>query len=101
MNHYLLDANGDPVFVPDVIEWARGFSADQQRVAKTTVGVVDVSTVFLGTDHNFAGSGPPVLFETMIFGGEHDQAQWRYTTRAEAEAEHARIVAALQAGETP
>lgn len=29
---------------------------------------VNVSTVFLAIDHAF-GDGPPVLYETMIFGG--------------------------------
>jgi hypothetical protein len=38
-----------------------------------------VSTVFLGIDHRFHGNGPPLLFETMIFGGPLDQEQWRYS----------------------
>lgn len=49
-----------------------------------------VSTVFLGLDHNLYG--PPHLFETMIFGGEHDGYQERYSTWAEAETGHARTV---------
>ena len=48
---------------------------------------VKVSTVFLGLDHNW-GDGPPLLFETMIFGGKHDQYQERYSTYEEAEAGH-------------
>jgi hypothetical protein len=48
---------------------------------------VYVSTVFLGLDHSF-GEGPPQLFETMIFGGEHDEYQERYSTWDEAEAGH-------------
>ena len=46
-----------------------------------------VSTVFLGLDHAFDG-GTPLLFETMIFGGEHDEYQERYATWDEAEAGH-------------
>ena len=34
--------------------------------------VVFISTVFLGIDHNFNLEGPPLLFETMIFGGIKD-----------------------------
>ena len=45
---------------------------------------IRVSTVFLGLDHNHSQEGPPILFETMIFGGEHDQSQWRYWTFDEA-----------------
>jgi hypothetical protein len=42
-----------------------------------------------------------VIFETMIFGGEHDHSQWRYSTEDEAAAGHARVVQALQEGREP
>ena len=29
-----------------------------------------------------------ILFETMIFGGQYDDYQWRYSTYEEAEAGH-------------
>jgi hypothetical protein len=38
-------------------------------------------------DHRF-GSGPPLLFETMIFGEEDDEYQKRYSTWKEAEEGH-------------
>jgi hypothetical protein len=61
-------------------------------VAKTRVGESEVSTVFLGIDHQF-GEGPPLLFETMVFGGDGmDGHTRRYTTWAEAEAGHAEVV---------
>lgn len=50
-----------------------------------------VSTVFLGMDHNHFSS-PPLLFETMIFGGPWDEEQWRYPTWEEAEAGHQRAI---------
>lgn len=46
-----------------------------------------VSTVFLGIDHNVFG-GPPLLFETMIFGGVHDETQLRCSKWDEAEEMH-------------
>lgn len=52
---------------------------------------VHVSTVFLGLDHAMFG-GPPVLFETMIFGGEHDEYQERYQTYESAQEGHWRAV---------
>lgn len=52
---------------------------------------VRVSTIFLGMDHSM-GDGPPLLFETMIFGGEHDQYQRRYTTYEEAQEGHRKAV---------
>lgn len=47
-----------------------------------------LSTVFLGINHNFIFEGPPVVFETMIFGGNHDERQWRYTDYDAARIHH-------------
>lgn len=73
---------------------------DYKRVDKTEEGDWEVSTVWLGLDHQW-GDGPPHIFETMIFGGEHDQGCWRYATEAEAIAGHQRVVEALRAGIDP
>ena len=62
----------------------------------TPAGSVEVSTVFLGIDHSF-GHGPPVLFETMVFGGPRNDEQWRYCTWDEAAAGHAAVVEGLKA----
>lgn len=62
-----------------------------RHVARTDLSDSWVSTVFLGLDHSFSG-GPPVLFETMIFGGKHDDFQDRYLTWDAAEAGHERAV---------
>ena len=48
---------------------------------------VSVSTVFLYMDHSFNG-GTPLLFETMIFGGLHNNHQLRYSTWEDAEKGH-------------
>jgi len=68
-----------------------------RRVAETYIfnpygKKIWVSTVFLGLDHNFSGYGPPILFETMIFGGPYNTYQERYRTWDEAERGHARAV---------
>jgi hypothetical protein len=70
---------------------------DLWRIDKTQVGEVEVSTVFLGLDHAWGG-GTPLLFETMTFGGEDGEWQWRYRTKAAAQAGHDRVVAALRDG---
>lgn len=104
--YYILDAAGQPQRCASVEEWARWFEAASQddaagrRIGRDDVGEASVSTVSLGLDHGFSG-GPPLLFETMIFGGQYDSWQWRWTTRAGAEAAHARIVAALRDGRKP
>lgn len=90
-DRYILDATGTPVPEPDLITWAKWLEGAERHVDATTVGDARVSTVFLGLDHSF-GHGPPLLFETMIFGGPHDQYQERYPTRDEAVAGHQRAV---------
>jgi hypothetical protein len=52
----------------------------------------NVTGKYVLRDHNHLRQGPPILFETMIFGGPYDQYMDRYCTWAEAEAGHARAV---------
>jgi hypothetical protein len=96
LEFWTLDADHNPVRTSDILQWGRFFNDPDRVVGKTDVGRVRVSTVFLGIDHGrgwmIGEEGPPVLFETMIFGGKHDQYQDRYCTWAEAEAGHARAV---------
>lgn len=77
--------------VDDVLEWARWFESTDRHVAKDEFGDIRVSTVFLGLNHAF-GDGPPLWFETMIFGGPADLYQDRYTTWDEAERGHKKAV---------
>lgn len=82
----------------DLLAWARWFETANRTVARTQLpGGVEVSTVFLGLDHNFADSGPPILFETMVFGGKMDQESSRYSTWEEAEAGHRAMVMKVEA----
>lgn len=97
---YVIGPDGDPRPESDVVAWARNKAATDWAVAKTDVGDVRVSTVFLGVDHSFGG-GIPILYKTMIFGGCWDQWQWRHPTRAAALAGHDRAVAAIRDGKTP
>ena len=57
-------------------------------VAKTQIGDVRVSTMFIGIDQRYSDSDTPMLFETMIFGGAHNEEFWRCSTWSEAEAQH-------------
>lgn len=66
---YLLDENHQPYRVPMLV-WARWFEDADNRVALTETELHEVSTVFLGLDHNWHPDGPPVLFETMVFSRE-------------------------------
>lgn len=90
--HYTLDANHN-VVPANLMTWARRFESSDRVVARTKVYEgCDVSTVFLGLDHRFGAPGPPLVFETMVFGGPFDQDMNRYATWADAEAGHARMV---------
>jgi hypothetical protein len=76
-------------------QWSTDFD---RRVARDEFDGIMVSTVFLVLNHAF-GDGPPLWFETMVFGGADDQYCDRYHTWADAEAGHAAVVAKLKAGE--
>jgi hypothetical protein len=78
---------------PWLLPWAQWMETADRQVKLSIQGDVRVSTVFLGLDHSFRDSGPPILFETMAFIGHESAGQERYSTWEEAEAGHARWVA--------
>ena len=96
-NYYFTLEDGEPVPAPDLIAWAEWFETADRDIAKTTIGDVLVSTVFLGLDHSFGEPGPPILFETMVFGGELDQRMERYSSLEDAMLGHERWVARVKA----
>lgn len=101
---YILDENKKPVKCNDHIErhkWIQSLPEDQRTgigciVDKWHGDGVSVSTVFLGLDHGWR-SEVPVVFETMIFGGERDEDCERYATWEDAKAGHAKIVEEVKA----
>lgn len=101
---YILDGEKNPVPVDfgdprHVAMWSYEHGVGpQRRVDRTTIGDVRVSTVFLGVDHGH-GSDRPILFETMIFGGERHEEQRRYCTWQEAEEGHRELVDELRQGD--
>jgi hypothetical protein len=97
-NFYIL-IDHEPVPISDPLQWGRFFNEhDLRTVGRDEVGDVLVSTVFLGLDYRFFGDGPPLLFETMMFGGEFDQQPWRFATWDQAEAFHKACVRMLKDG---
>lgn len=91
-NYHFILAGRETFPVSDYMQWAVQFEdSAKRRVAQDEVNGARVSTVFLGLNHQF-GDGPPLLFETMIFGGWHDQYQDRYATWDEAEIGHAQAL---------
>jgi hypothetical protein len=94
MDQWILDGK-TPKRCNDLREWGEWRRSTDRRIARDEINGVTISTVFLGIDHGF-GYGAPVLFETMVFGGELDQEQERYTTYEAAEAGHAAMVARVK-----
>lgn len=88
--HYIMD-NGNIYPAGDILEWAKWMESADRTIAKTHVEDIEVSTVFLGLSYQF-GEGPPLLFETMVFGGESNEEQWRYSTKEEALVGHGEMV---------
>ena len=96
MTYWVLDEHGEPKPCDDVLAWGAWFEATKDTGERVVArdrdegaapGGVNVSTVFLGLDHQF-GDGPPVLWETLVFGGVLDGEMRRYTSRAAALAGH-------------
>jgi hypothetical protein len=80
------------------------------RVGEDRIGEVTVSTVWLGIDHGFCSfterealgeAYQPVIFETMIFGGQYSHWQRRYCTEAQAARGHLEAVTDVRAGMKP
>jgi hypothetical protein len=99
LGKYVLDLRGNPKPEPDLLKWGQWFDTADRQVADDTLlppavpSEVRVSTIFLGIDHAWGG-GPPVLWETMIFGDKSffNDRQMRYTSREDALAGHKEMV---------
>jgi hypothetical protein len=99
------DPDGKPLTMQ---EWADLFERRREDMSpeswwrrETVISEgVRVSTVWLGLNHAWVAE-PPLFWETMIFGGDHDNDQWRYSSRQAALDDHERIVRALRDGKDP
>lgn len=100
---YMLDEAGEPVATTDLMTWAMWMESPAARqsrqVKREWVGDSEVATDFMGLDYNFLGSGPPILWETMVFSN-HKDLQYSMDRcsggREQAEAMHARMVHMVQ-----
>jgi hypothetical protein len=105
MKHlFILDPDRQPIHVKDVLTWARWFQAANRNVEDSPweSGGVRVSTVFLGINSNYCGvDAEPVLWETRIFGGEHDGYQRCYTADDDARTGHAMAILIAEGKTTP
>lgn len=88
-NYY--DQDGNPI---DLITWGKMLQEGgefERRIGATTLWHgAWVSTVWLGLNHRWGDDGPPLIFETMVFGlgGFRDLDCDRYSTKEQALAGH-------------
>ena len=101
---YILDEHNNVVQVraSSTTEWAL-WMEDRKKdnrtvkkdILKTAKGDRLVSTVFLGMNYNLTNEGPPVVFETMVFGDEDEEYCQRYCTWDAALEGHKEVVERL------
>lgn len=98
MSHDWLDRKGNPITIQEFGRLRE--DPRYHRIGHDFVGgagteadhVAAVSTVWLGLDHSWLEQGPPLIFETMIFGGLLADTQWRYSTEEQALEGHRKAV---------
>jgi hypothetical protein len=95
---YILNSDREPVQHPPNEAWFKWFGdLTNRRVAWTKINEdVYVSTVFIGIDRSYGSAPQPWLFETHVFGGEHDGEERFASTWKEAEKNHAEMVALVR-----
>lgn len=100
--HFILDENNNvvPVSFTDYIKWLKNAAPTTmlgKHIAKTTIGDVTVSTVFVGINMGIH-SGPLVVFESQAYSHvEGEETQWeldidRYSTYEQAVKGHKAMV---------
>lgn len=72
--YYILNPDKSVRRAKDVDEWVEQRGESEYILKQELYGQHEVSTVFLGIDHNFFG-GEPILFETMIFPNQDYQTR--------------------------
>lgn len=89
MTNYILDDDNNPIPC-EMIEahrWMEENFTERCKVKREQWCDCEVSTIFLGIDHNW-GNKPPLLFETLVFGGYMDGESDRSESWQEAERSH-------------
>lgn len=88
---YILEGK-KPVPCSDLQKWGEWIGTpENRRIEWTDIEGGFISTVFLGIDHNFHGSGDPVLYETLVQQGGFEHME-RYSSYDEAVKGHKKYV---------
>lgn len=87
------DRDGEPILL---VEWSGLFGDwEYRRIDETHVGKYRVVTIWVGHDVGMGyGGGPPLIFETTVFGLDNAPVRSRqYPSEARARAGHEELVA--------
>lgn len=94
MDTNFYDKDGNPISIEELEPLHADYN--YRQIGRDHIGQILVSTVWLGVNHNFSRSGPPLIFETVVFNAPEesmlDDYCERYATEEEAKAGHARVV---------
>lgn len=103
MTWYQLNKDKTVTKLPVGVYPEEAMQDNTKRVGLNLVGDSRISTVFLFLDHGLSFGRAesddehiPILFESMIFGGPHEDYQRRYSTYDEALQGHNNLVRALE-----
>ena len=106
------DRQGEPM---PMREWVLKMEDTEYRqLAFTRLSGMEVSTVWLGLNHNWFPTGPPLIFETMVFVDLDEPIEvmgrlmhregtemWRWATEEQALDGHAQAVASVRVPSSP
>lgn len=89
--YFILDENDNVVEVDDPNEWARWHRSNHISVGNSCIGDSLITTNFVGRAE-WTKSGPPLLFHTIITGGDHHGYKKSCATMAEAIEQHRKTI---------
>lgn len=95
MSSYYYDRVGAPISY----ERYKHLKGDDEyrRIGRTELDRAVVATSWMGSNLRPGGGGPPLIFETLVYGGPLDLLGDRYATECEAIAGHDQWVAKVRA----
>ena len=74
--------DGKPILSDDLLpagmKWAMLFEQDRSVGQTKTLYGERLSTVWLGLDHSFSRTGPPLIFETMLFAPRDKEVERKF-----------------------
>lgn len=88
------DRHGDQITMD---EWSLLFNDHGYKIVQQTDinAAFEGLTISLGIDHNVTMTGPPLIFETMVFRNGDGDETYRYSTIEEAIAGHEDVLRSL------